>query len=191
MKQMRWKIGFSLLLATGLFSLATGVLGQASTASPGASSMAFAISSSSFPTGDDIPKQYTCDGSDLSPELHWSSAPPGTMSFALIADDPDAPAGTWTHWVIFDLPASLTGLPEGVRKVEEVPGVGRQGRNDFRKLGYGGPCPPPGKAHRYFFRLSALDGFLSLKPGSSRQELEQAMRGHILATAELMGTYHR
>jgi Raf kinase inhibitor-like YbhB/YbcL family protein len=103
-------------------------------------------------------------------------------------DDPDAPVGTWTHWVLFDLPAHTTALPENVTKADEVPS-GRQGRNDFRKIGYGGPCPPPGKAHRYFFKLYALDKMLNLKAGASKRDVEQAMQGHILAKAELMGTY--
>ncbi len=114
-----------------------------------------------------------------------------TQSFALIADDPDAPVGTWTHWVLFDLRGQTASLSEGMAKVDEVPGGGRQGRNDFRKIGYGGPCPPPGKPHRYFFKLYALDRILNLKAGASKQELEQAMQGHILGNAELMGTYRR
>jgi Raf kinase inhibitor-like YbhB/YbcL family protein len=109
----------------------------------------------------------------------------------LIADDPDAPVGTWTHWVLFDLPAHATALPEGITKVDEVSGCGRQGRNDFRKIGYGGLCPPPGKPHRYFFKFYALDKMLNLKPGANKQDVEQAMQGHILAKAELMGTYQR
>jgi Raf kinase inhibitor-like YbhB/YbcL family protein len=153
--------------------------------------MAFAISSPSFENGANIPKKFTCDGADVSPELHWSSPPAGTQSFALIADDPDAPVGTWTHWVLFDLPAETTSLPENVPKVDELPTGGRQGRNDFRKIGYGGPCPPPGKPHRYFFKLYALDKKLNLKPGASKQEVEQAMQGHILAKTELMGKYQR
>jgi Raf kinase inhibitor-like YbhB/YbcL family protein len=157
----------------------------------GAPAMALAISSSSFPAEGNIPSKYTCDGGDVSPALSWTGAPAGTQSFALIADDPDAPAGTWTHWVLFDLPASTTGLPEGVSQSDELPGGGRQGQNDFRKTGYGGPCPPPGKPHRYFFKLYALDQKLNLKPGSSKQELEQAMHGHILGKAELMGKYRR
>jgi Raf kinase inhibitor-like YbhB/YbcL family protein len=153
--------------------------------------MGFTISSPSFQNGANIPKKFTCDGADVSPELHWSSPPAGTQSFALIADDPDAPVGTWTHWVLFDLPAETTSLPENVPKVDELPTGGRQGRNDFRKIGYGGPCPPPGKPHRYFFKLYALDKKLNLKPGASKQEVEQAMQGHILAKAELMGKYQR
>jgi len=158
---------------------------------PGANTMAFAISSTSFSTGGDIPKKFTCDSADVSPELSWTGAPAGVRSFALIADDPDAPVGTWTHWVFFDLPPQTTELPEGVPKVDEPPSGGRQGRNDFRKIGYGGPCPPPGKPHRYFFKLYALDQMLNLKSGSSKKEVEQAMQGHILGKAELMGKYGR
>lgn len=157
----------------------------------GANTMAFAISSTSFPAGGDIPKKFTCDSADVSPELSWTGAPAGVRSFALIADDPDAPVGTWTHWVFFDLPPQTTELPEGVPKVDEPPSGGRQGRNDFRKIGYGGPCPPPGKPHRYFFKLYALDQMLNLKSGSGKKEVEQAMQGHILGKAELMGKYGR
>ena len=153
--------------------------------------MAFAISSASFQNGGDIPKKFTCDGADISPELQWTSPPSSSQSFALIADDPDAPVGTWTHWVLFDLPAQTSSLPEAVAKVDELPAGGRQGRNDFRRIGYGGPCPPPGKPHRYFFKLYALDGKLNLKPGVSKQEVEQAIQGHILGQAELMGKYQR
>jgi len=157
----------------------------------GVQTMTFAISSTGFQSGAEIPRKFTCDGADVSPELFWVNPPSGTQSFALIADDPDAPVGTWTHWVLFDLPAQTASLPEGIPKVDEVPGGGRQGRNDFRKIGYGGPCPPPGKPHRYFFKLYALDRILNLKAGASKQELEQAMQGHILGKAELMGTYRR
>jgi Raf kinase inhibitor-like YbhB/YbcL family protein len=160
-------------------------------ASEGAGKMAFAISSTSFSNGDDIPKKFTCDGADVSPELSWTEAPAGTQSFALIADDPDAPSGTWTHWVLFDLPPATTTLAEGLSKIDELPGGERQGRNDFRKIGYNGPCPPPGKPHRYFFKLYALSSKLNLKPGASKQEVERAMEGLTLGKAEWMGKYHR
>ena len=153
--------------------------------------MAFAITSVSFPNSGDIPKKFTCDGADVSPELSWTEAPPGTQSFALIADDPDAPSGTWTHWVLFDLSSTADSLPEGMSKIDELPGGERQGRNDFRKIGYNGPCPPPGKPHRYFYRLYALDRKLDLKPGASKQEVEQAMEGGVLGQAEWMGKYQR
>ena len=153
--------------------------------------MPFNISSPGFQNGKDIPKKFTCDGEDVSPALSWTDPPPGSKSFALIADDPDAPRGTWTHWVLFDLPSTTTTLPEGVPKVGDLPGGGRQGVNDFSKIGYGGPCPPPGKPHRYFFKLYALDSQLNLKAGASKQEVEQAMQNHILGKTELMGKYGR
>jgi len=153
--------------------------------------MSFSISSTSFPNGGDIPKKFTCDGADVSPELSWTGPPAGTQSFALIADDPDAPSGTWTHWVLFDLAPDTNNLAESVSKIDELPGGERQGRNDFRKIGYNGPCPPPGKPHRYFYKLYALNAKLDLKPGSSKQEVEQAMEGRILGKAEWMGKYQR
>jgi len=153
--------------------------------------MAFAVSSSSFPNGGDIPRKFTCDGADVSPEISWSAPPAGTKSLALIADDPDAPVGTWVHWVLYDLPPGTTGLAEAVNKIDELPAGGRQGRNDFRKIGYGGPCPPPGKPHRYFFKLYALDKALNLAAGATKQEVEKAMAGHILGQAEWMGKYRR
>jgi Raf kinase inhibitor-like YbhB/YbcL family protein len=157
----------------------------------GGATMAFSISSPSFQNGKDIPKKFTCDGDDVSPALSWTDPPQGVKSFALIADDPDAPRGTWTHWVLFDLPPSTSNLAEGVPKVGELPDGGRQGVNDFPKIGYGGPCPPPGKPHRYFFKLYALDNKLNLKAGASKQEVEQAIQNHILGKAESMGKYGR
>ncbi len=153
--------------------------------------MSFAVKTAAFTNGGEIPKKYTCDGADLSPALHWDNAPAITQSFALIADDPDAPVGTWTHWVLWEIPAKATALQEGVPKVEGLTDSARQGRNDFKRVGYGGPCPPPGKPHRYFFKLYALDAKLDVKAGASRGELERAMKGHVLAEAELMGTYGR
>ena len=153
--------------------------------------MAFQITTSAFSSGGTIPKNYTCDGPDLSPPLSWKDAPAGTQTFALIADDPDAPSGTWVHWVIYNLPSSAKELREGVQKAEKLPDGTAQGRNDFRKVGYGGPCPPPGKPHRYFFKLYALDAKLTLKSGATKSDLESAIKGHILAQAELMGKYGR
>jgi len=149
------------------------------------------LSSAAFDPGSTIPKKYTCDGPDVSPPLRWSDAPAGTQSFALIADDPDAPVGTWVHWVLYDLPGSAHELAENVPKDETLPSGARQGRNDFRRIGYGGPCPPRGPAHRYFFKLYALDAKLGLKPGASKTEVEKAMQGHILAQSEVMGRYGR
>ncbi len=149
------------------------------------------LESKSFPAGGDIPSRFTCDGDNLSPALSWSAPPKRTQSWALIADDPDAPVGTFVHWVLYDLPASARELGEGVPATADPAKAGRQGTNDFRRLGYGGPCPPPGKPHRYFFRLYALDRKLDLPPGARRQEVDQAMKGHILEQGELMGRYQR
>jgi Raf kinase inhibitor-like YbhB/YbcL family protein len=156
-----------------------------------ASTMSLELTTSAFPAEGTIPKKFTCEGSDVSPPLAWSGAPQGTQSFALIVDDPDAPVGTWVHWVLYDLPGNAKELPEGVAKEGQLSNGVRQGRNDFRKIGYGGPCPPPGKPHRYFFKLYALDKKLDLKAGASKAEAESAMKGHILAQAELMGRYAR
>ncbi len=153
--------------------------------------MTFAISSSAFSAGEAIPKKFTCDGPDVSPKLAWSDPPAKPQSFALIMDDPDAPGGTWVHWVLYDLPADTKELAEAVAKQEQLANGARQGRNDFGKVGYGGPCPPPGKPHRYFFKLYALDAKLNLKAGASKADVERAMKSHILAQAELMGRYSR
>ncbi|MDW8326466.1 MAG: YbhB/YbcL family Raf kinase inhibitor-like protein [Anaerolineales bacterium] len=153
--------------------------------------MPLQLTSAAFTEGSPIPAQYTCDGRDVSPPLRWSGAPEGVRSFALIADDPDAPAGTWVHWVLYNLPANTIELPEGIPPTESVAGGGRQGRNDFGRLGYGGPCPPRGKPHRYFFKLYALDTMLDLPARATKQDVERAMRGHILAEGQLMGTYQR
>jgi Raf kinase inhibitor-like YbhB/YbcL family protein len=155
--------------------------------------MAFTLSSTAFKEGATIPVKHTCDGADVSPSLAWSGAPPGTRAFALIADDPDAPAGTWVHWVLYNVPARASALPENVAKTEALkdPDGAVQGRNDFPRIGYGGPCPPPGKPHRYFFKLYALDAPLGLKAGGTKQEVERAMQGHVLGMAQLMGTYAR
>ena len=149
------------------------------------------LKSSAFAAGANIAKKYTCDAEDVSPPLTWNDPPAGAQSFALIADDPDAPVGTWVHWVIYDLPGNARELAEGVAKQEQLPNGARQGRNDFRKIGYGGPCPPPGKPHRYFFKLYALDGKLNLKSGATKADVEKAMQGHIVAQGELMGRYGR
>jgi hypothetical protein len=148
------------------------------------------IKSSAFGSGEMIAAKYTCDGADFSPPLEWSGSPAETKSLALICDDPDAPMGTWVHWVIYDIPPTATMLAEGITREKDLPGGGTQGVNDFRKIGYGGPCPPGG-THRYFFKLYALDTMLGLKPGITKDQLLKAMRGHILAEAQIMGTYKR
>lgn len=153
--------------------------------------MAFRIESTAFPPKSKIPQKYTCDGDDLSPPLAWKDAPAGTKSFALISDDPDAPAGTWVHWVIYNIPPGAEELKEGIPKTETVEGGGVQGVTDFRRVGYGGPCPPPGNPHRYFFKLYALDTLLALSSKATKADLLVAMNGHILAQAELVGIYQR
>jgi len=153
--------------------------------------MSLQMSSAAFSSGEAIPKKFTCDGPDVSPQLKWNDPPANTQSMALIMDDPDAPGSTWVHWVLYDLPANTRELPEGVAKQEQLSSGARQGRNDFEKTGYGGPCPPPGKPHRYFFKLYALDNKLNLKSGATKVELERAMKSHVLAQAELIGKYGR
>jgi Raf kinase inhibitor-like YbhB/YbcL family protein len=153
--------------------------------------MGFALESPQFKADSDIPRRLTCDGEDISPVLRWDGAPAGTRSFCLVTEDPDAPVGTFIHWVLYDLPESARDLPENLPKKKELPNGARQGRNDFGNIGYGGPCPPRGPAHRYYFRLYALDTKLDLPAGASRGELDRAMKGHILAQAELMGRYKR
>lgn len=153
--------------------------------------MAIQITSDAFQNGEPIPRRHTCDGEDLSPPLRWTGVPEGTQSLVLIADDPDAPAGTWVHWVLFNIPPEMEGLPEGVPPTETFDDGRRHGTTDFRRPGYGGPCPPPGRPHRYFFRLYALDSRLDLPPGARRAQVDQAMAGHVLDQGELMGTYGR
>jgi Raf kinase inhibitor-like YbhB/YbcL family protein len=148
------------------------------------------ITSSSFVHEDMIPAKYTCDGQNISPPLAWSGAPKETNSFALICDDPDAPAGTWVHWVIFDIPANVNSLPEKVAKQEAIAGLGKNGKNTSQHFGYDGPCPPSG-THRYYFKLYALDKMLNLKAGLSKEELLSAMKNHVLAEAQIMGRYKR
>lgn len=149
------------------------------------------LTSTAFQYMQPIPTEYTCEGKDISPPLAWTGAPAGTRSFALIVDDPDAPGGVWTHWVVFDLPADTSELAEDTAKSQYITGNAKQGLNDFKHLGYGGPCPPSGKRHRYFFKLYALDTMLDLKPGASKKEVEAAMAKHILAQGQLVGTYQR
>lgn len=145
------------------------------------------LTSTAFQNMQPIPGDYTCDGKNISPPLAWSGAPTGVQSFALIVDDPDAPSGVWTHWVVFDLPADTSELPENAA----ISGNARQGMNDFKHPAYGGPCPPAGKPHRYIFKLYALDTTLGLKAGASKREVEAAMAKHILAQGVLVGTYQR
>ncbi|MGC9197680.1 MAG: YbhB/YbcL family Raf kinase inhibitor-like protein [Acidobacteriaceae bacterium] len=153
--------------------------------------MAFAVKAIGMAAGGRIPREFTCEGADTSPSLRWTGAPPQTRSFALILDDPDAPGGTWTHWLMWNIPGKATGLPSNVTKAAEFTDGARQGSNDFKRIGYSGPCPPPGRAHRYFFHLYALDCKLDLRPGAGRAELEHAIKGHVIQQAEWMGRYQR
>ena len=152
--------------------------------------MSFSLTSPAFEEGQAIPAKYTCDGEDISPALAWNEPPSGTRSFALIMDDPDAPAGTWVHWVAYNIPADVRGLPEAVPIAESLSDGGLHGKNTSRDLGYGGPCPPSG-THRYYFKLYALDIMLDNEAGLDKNELLSLMEGHILAQCQLMGTYSR
>jgi Raf kinase inhibitor-like YbhB/YbcL family protein len=148
------------------------------------------LTSSAFKEGEPIPPQYTCDGINVSPPLEWSGVPKSAKTIAIIADDPDAPSGTWVHWVFYNLPSDNIGLVENLPPTETMKAGGFQGTTDFGKVGYGGPCPPSGR-HRYFFKVYALDGELPLKAGATKDELLKAMEGHIVGQAQLMGTYKR
>jgi len=174
-------------LLAGIVALTALLAGTAG----GGAAMAFTLSSASFTAGAEIPRPYTCEGADQSPALSWRDAPPATKSFALIVDDPDAPVGTWVHWVVYDLPGDTTQLPQAVPATPTLASGAKQGTNDFRKVGYGGPCPPPGKAHRYFFKIYALDAPTNLQPRANKADVMRAIDGHVLAHAELMGTYQR
>ena len=153
--------------------------------------MQFTLSSPSFQNNQPIPAKHSCEGADVSPALKWDGAPATAKGYALICDDPDAPGGSWVHWVIYGISAGTSALPEGVAKTETVGGM-KQGVNDFGKPGFGGPCPPRGHGvHHYHFRLYALDTELNLAPRVKRPQLENAMKGHIVAQTKLIGTYQR
>jgi Raf kinase inhibitor-like YbhB/YbcL family protein len=156
----------------------------------GGKKMALQITSPSFSEGGMIPERYTCDGTDVSPELIWAGVPDGVRSLVLICDDPDAPMGTWVHWVLFNIPPEETGLPAAIKSEPSLRNGALHGTNDFRRLGYGGPCPPGG-THRYYFKIYALDIKLSLDSGATKTQVEDAMAGHILAEGQLMGKYKR
>jgi Raf kinase inhibitor-like YbhB/YbcL family protein len=150
------------------------------------------ITSNAFQEGEEIPTKYTCDGDDFSPALSWNNVPESAQTLALICEDPDAPTGAFVHWILYNLSPTATVLAEGVPATELLPDGSVQGRNDFKRIGYGGPCPPPGdNAHRYFFRLYALDTEIRLPAGAGREEFARAIEGHILAGGHLMGTYQR
>lgn len=151
----------------------------------------WSLSTSAFADQQSIPKLHTADGKDISPPLAWTTAPAKTKSFAIVVDDPDAPAGTWVHWVIWDIPVRDLGLNADVKRAATLKDGSRQGKNSFGKIGWNGPSPPPGKLHHYIFKLYALDSYLDLKAGATKEELLQAMEKHVLAQAKLTGTYRR
>ena len=181
-----------MLLATFLVVAASSCSASPSpTAVPaqrGDQATSFALTSSAFTDEETIPQEFTCDGEDVSPPLQWSDPPQGTRSYALIMDDPDAPVGTWVHWVLYDLPADARALEKAVPPDAERPYGSRHGKNGWGRLGYGGPCPPSG-THRYFAKLYALDTALDLDVGANAKQVLGALEGHILAEAQLMGTY--
>ena len=152
--------------------------------------MTMKLTSTAFEEGGMIPAEYTCDGQNISPPLAWSGVPDGAKTLALIADDPDAPRGTWVHWIVYQIPPTEKGLPENVPARATLDNGARQGTNDFKKTAYGGPCPPSG-THRYFFKLYALDADLNLPPGATKDQLLKATEGHVLAEGQLMGRYKR
>jgi Raf kinase inhibitor-like YbhB/YbcL family protein len=180
-----------ILLMLAVLCLGLGCKPSSIEEKKGDSPMSIELTSTALQKGETIPKQYTGDGVDQSPPLRWSEPPSGTKSLALICDDPDAPRGTWVHWVLFNLPPQTRELEEGVPTTATLGNGAKQGKNDFGNLGYGGPAPPKGKPHRYFFQLYALGVAVDLPTGATKAELEKAMKGHILAEGQLMGNYKR
>lgn len=181
-----------LALLVVLFLAAMLLLGcRAGEKLPEDGEMTLSVTSTAFQEGDLIPDKYTCQGQDISPPLAWSELPEGAQSLALIMDDPDAPGGTFTHWVIFNIPSNSRGLPEAVPTEGQLSDHTIQGKNDFARIGYRGPCPPSGSAHRYQFTLYALDQSLNLKAGASKKQVLDAIHGHVLARGELTGRYQR
>jgi len=177
------------VIAAGLLLLAASLRGYRVYIARG---QTMNLSSTSFQDGLQIPAKFTCSGAGISPQLAWTAPPAKTASLALIVTDPDAPRGTWVHWVLYNLPAAGTrALPEGLPALDQLPDGALQGRNDFGKIGYGGPCPPPGSPHHYVFTLYALDAKLNLPVGATRAQVEAAMQGHILASGRLVGMFQR
>jgi len=183
-KNSRVKIAIPFILFSCVIGFHIGAIGKEGYA------MNLDIKSTAFGEGDLIPKQYTCDGADVSPQLSWSQPPEGTGSMVLICDDPDAPMGTWVHWVLYGLSPDTLEISENIPDDREVLGGAKHGVNDFHKYGYGGPCPPGG-THRYFFKLYAVDTVVDLDPGATKDEVLDAIKGHVLAQGQLMGRYSR
>lgn len=180
------------VFAAALFLLPGGSgYAESPTAKTHGTGAAMNVASSAFPAESMIPSKYSCEGGNISPPLSWTGVPTGTKSLALICDDPDAPGGPFVHWILYNLPAGTTSLTEKMATTPTLPNGARQGMNSFDKIGYGGPCPPAGKAHHYFFKVYALDSELPVKAGAKKEEVEQAMEHHILAEGLLMGKYQR
>ena len=188
MKKLIVGVLIAVILASSLLALYLGFVQKPEEKT---AARAFKLASPAFRDGGEIPRKYTCEGLDISPPLSWSGHPPETRSFALIVEDPDAPGGVFTHWIAYNIPADVSELEEGLEKAEKLPSGIMQGVNDFGEIGYGGPCPPPGKPHRYVFKLYALDAVLDLEPGASKDEVLKAISGHVLAKATLTGLYSR
>ena len=189
---MPWKKSTLLLVSTILaIGLLLIVILKTATSKKENAAMTIELTSPAFAEGELIPAKHTCDGEDASPPLNWTGVPGAAKSLALICDDPDAPMGTWVHWVIYGLPPMVADLAENVPTTETLANGARQGINDFNRIGYGGPCPPSGRPHRYFFKLYALDAEIPLKARATKKDLLRAMEGHILAEGQLMGKYQR
>ncbi len=186
---MNPKLLFTALLLVVLAGACSG--GTNETTPEEGVTMTIQLTSSAFQESKPIPVRYTCDGDDVSPPLHWSNLPSRTQSIALLCEDPDSPSGLFTHWILYGLPAETTELSEGVPAEETLPNGAKQGTNSAHSIGYHGPCPPPGKPHRYVFRIYALDANLPAQTGVSRADLLRAIEGHVLAEGQLMGTYAR
>ena len=186
---MRWKI--FIYAAVSVLILGSCKNYRPAQENSGGKKMKIKLTSTAFSEGGFIPAKYTCDGQDISPPLKWDSVPKETLSIALICDDPDAPRKTWTHWVIYNLPAETTELAENFPDDETLADGTRQGVTDFGKTGYGGPCPPAGKAHRYYFRIYALDTKIDVVPIMDKEALQKEMAGHIIAEGQLIGKYQR
>jgi len=181
-RQAAWGVAAVLMFAAAVLTGCRGSIARGQTMN---------LTSTSFSEGSPIPAKFTCNGVGVSPQLAWNAPPAGTVSLALIVTDPDAPGGTFVHWVLYGLPAETQELPEGVPTQGQLADGSRQGRNDFGDLGYGGPCPPRGAPHHYIFTLYALDAKLNLPVGATRAQVEAAMQGHVLTHGELIGLFQR
>jgi Raf kinase inhibitor-like YbhB/YbcL family protein len=188
MRRVSFLLSLVLLMFLGCARPEPG--GTQSSPTPNQDKPEIKLTSTAFKEGESIPRAYTCDGVSVSPPLEWSGVPKTAKTIAIVADDPDAPGGTWVHWVLYNLPAANIGLVENLAATENLTAGGFQGKNDFGKVGFGGPCPPSG-THRYFFRIYALDSELPLKAGATKAELIKAMEGHTVGQGQLMGTYRR